>query len=346
MRKIVRIINEEVVAIFESKQTEQMAVSYLENKGNMSKDEAMRLVEKFKAFDKSKNQVLLPVIAAAYFQEDNLKYIESIFTTVSELMNQGKIPKVTYENDMYVVGNERLSNWLRFTEHIHGLENVNRDEKDKLPSEIETDVDEPPMWEGNGIVIYDGNDVGKCIKYTIGGLTGKMYSFCIGQPGNTAWQSHRDGEGSSFYYILDTNYDTNHPLHIVVFDNTQHGIKLTDGNNSTGNIAEYGRETKGYINYLKSKGAPVEKLVHIPKTPEEEAEKAKLGDQNLDLKWFMDLSRIEKSKYVGRGHILSDEQFNFLMRFRNKSVSFKLLTQYVDMGRPIPESQYNILIGD
>ena len=211
---------------------------------------------------------------------------------------------------------------------------------------INLETDEPPIFEGNGIKVYDGNDVGKCIKYSTGGLTGKHYGFCIGQPANTMWQSYRDSKTSTFYYIIDQNRELSDPLHIIVLDYTQHGIELTDANNSTGNIAEYGSDVNSYLKYLTSKGVPTNIFVNKKKTPDEEAEQSKLGSGNSDLGWFKKLSYEEKSKYVGRGHLLSDEQFNYLWDFKNDKGGHHLLHQYVDTGQAIPESQFNVLVSD
>ena len=212
--------------------------------------------------------------------------------------------------------------------------------------EINVETNEKPLFDQNGIKIYDGNDVGKCIKYTTGGLTGQHYGFCIGQPANTMWQSYRDTKTSTFHYVVDENRDLSDPLHIVVVDATQHGIELTDANNSTNNIAEYGNDTNAYLKYLGSKGVPVEQIFQNKlKTPEEEAETAKLGSRNTDLQWLKDLSFQEKSKYIGRGHLLNDEQFNYLWNFKNDKGGFHLLKQYVSTGQAIPEEQFSILIG-
>jgi hypothetical protein len=217
------------------------------------------------------------------------------------------------------------------------------------------------MWSGNDIDIYDGNSVGKCIEYTQGGLTDKNYGFCIGQPGNRMYKSYRDSKVSSFYFIVDRNrknednsINLDDPLHIVVFDNTNKGIELTDANNTTGRISEYGQDVNGYINYLKSKSVPVESLVNRPKTEQEIYEDDLLGAQNTDLSWFMNLDNPKnqnykkpvlevgqnelnyyKSAYIGRGHLLSDEQFDFLIDSKNED----LLSQYVNTGIKLPEYQ-------
>jgi hypothetical protein len=88
---------------------------------------------------------------------------------------------------------------------------------------------------------------------------------------------------------------------------------LTDENNTTGNIAEFGKDVAAYQKYLSSKGINVNELKNNPKTPKEKQEQELLGNQNLSLEWFKKLSFEYKSKYIGRGHLLSDEQFNYLL---------------------------------
>ena len=115
------------------------------------------------------------------------------------------------------------------------------------------------------------------------------------------------------FKTTDTGVNLDDPLHIVVFDARTRDIALTDANNRTGNIAEYGSDVQGYICYLKSKGVPVEKLINKEKTPEEVEEQKLLGQQNTELRWFKMLTFDQRSKYIGRGHLLSDEQFDYLL---------------------------------
>jgi hypothetical protein len=49
----------------------------------------------------------------------------------------------------------------------------------------------------------------------------------------------------------DGQVDLSDPLHIVVLDNTKHGIELTDANNSIGTIASpYGDDVNKYFTIL------------------------------------------------------------------------------------------------
>jgi len=343
--KVNEIINEEIHSIYESKQTEQQALAYFRKNG-VEDGEGQSLINQFKGFDTSKNQVNLPIIAATYLKNNkpSISDLTSVFSPIGDYMNSGKLKPIQYTKNGYNIGDNVYADWIKLSEYIHGLESMGKG-RQEMEGSINLDTDEPPIWEGENIKVYDGNDVGKCIKYTTGGLTGQRYGFCIGQPANTMWQSYRDTKASTFYYIVDQNRDLSDPLHIVVFDSTQHGVELTDANNSTGNISEYDDDTEGYINYLKSKGVPTDKFVNKEKTPEEEEETAKIGSKNEDSQWFVDLSYVEKSKYIGRGHLLGDEQFKYLWQYKNDKGGYKLLNQYLDTGQAIPKNQFNILIG-
>ena len=74
----------------------------------------------------------------------------------------------------------------------------------------------------------------------------------------------------------------------------------------------------------------------MPKTEEEEAEQSIIGKSNKNLEWFKTLSPDLKSKYIGRGYSLTDEQFDYL--WNNKFIP--LLEQYVKTGKRLPEYQF------
>jgi hypothetical protein len=347
-KKDKKVILENVNALLESKQTEQQALAIL-RKGNVADNIAFNVVNRIKGSDTSRNQVLIPILAKAYLEagENGMNNLLDLTASMSELINSNRINVPQLSNSGgYIVNNKTFNNYLRLSEFIHGLEQMSKGYAE-WKGKVTVDTNEKPIWEGNGIKIYDGNDVGKCIHYTSGALTGKHYGFCIGQPANTMWQSYRDTKTSTFHYVIDETRDLSDPLHIVVVDATQHGIELTDANNSTGKIAQFGNDVNGYLKYLQSKGVPTDKLfINKPKTPEEKVETEKLGTRNEDLEWFKELTFEEKSKYIGRGHLLGDEQFKYLWQFKNDKGGFSLLHQYVDTGQPIPENQFNILINE
>jgi len=307
--------------IIESKKSEATAMNIMK-RGNVENSESV--IQKFASGDESNNGKNIPVMAFIYANGyDDINNIITILNEFNLLETKKRIKPIQLNKKAIVIGDKQFTDFLTFSEYIHG-------ETNKHTKKVEGDsnvannfkAEKEALWSGNGIEIYDGVDVGRCISYTQGALTGKGYAFCIGQPGNTMYKSYRDTKDSSFYFIVDrnrfkTDYDgsvnLNDPLHIVVFDNTKHGIELTDANNSTGNISEFGSDANKYVEYLKSKGAPVDKMVNKARTPQEDNEEKLLGRSNGDLNWFMKLPIEYKSAYIGRGHPLTDEQFNYLI---------------------------------
>lgn len=315
--KILEIYN----SILESKASETQGLNML-TKVNIKDGE--EIIKNFASGDKSNNQKNVPIMAYIYSTGYNdIKNIISVVNEYDELESKKRVKPIQITKNGLVMGDKSFNDFIKFSEYIHGETNKYV-EKSSGGSNVAGDfkAEKKPIWSGNGIDIYDGEGVGKCISYTQGGLTGKAYSFCIGQPGNTMYKSYRDSKTSSFYFIIDRNHfkenedgnvNLDDPLHIVVFDNTKYGIELTDANNTTGNIAEYGSNSDAYVKYLKSKGVPVEKLVNKPKTKQEEYEDELLGEPNNSLEWFMKLPIEYKSAYIGRGHRLTDDQFDYLI---------------------------------
>ena len=313
-----------LIDLFESKATEAAGLAVL-SKANIDSPE--KIISYFVSNDESQNQKNVPFMAVLYaggYQD--LGNIVDVMNDYNELAIKRRIAPVQVSKGRLMIGDTVFNDFIQFSEHIHGEKNKYAD-KPKNDSVRMDDEDiqamDKTMWSGNGIDIYDGVDVGRCIKYTQGGLTGKRYSFCIGQPANTMYQSYRDTQGSTFYYIVDKNkmktnedgsVDLSDPLHIVVYDETERGTLLTDADNHTGNISEYGRDANGYTEYLKSMGVPVgELLKNRPKTEEERREQELLGKRNGSLEWFIKLPYEYKSKYIGRGHVLTDDQFDYLI---------------------------------
>jgi hypothetical protein len=314
-----------LIDLFESRATEAAGLSYLK-KSNVESPE--KIISYFASNDESQNQKNIPFMAVLYAGGyKDLGNIVDVMNDYNELAMKRRVVPVQVSKGRLMIGDNTFNDFIQFSEFIHGEKNKYAD-KPKNNSVKMDDEDiqamDKTMWSGNGIDIYDGVDVGRCIKYTQGGLTGKSYTFCIGRPGTgNMYQSYRDTQTSTFYFIVDKNkiktnedgtVDLSDPLHIVVYDQTERGTLLTDGDNHTGNIAEYGRDDKAYTEYLKSMGVPVgELLKNRPKTDEERREQELLGKRNEDLEWFIKLPYEYKSKYIGRGHQLTDDQFDYLL---------------------------------
>jgi len=198
--------------------------------------------------------------------------------------------------------------------------------------DIEIDAENlKTLYQQNNITVYEANSPQACVTL------GKGHSFCISKPAGTMWQSYRDTQTSTFHFVKDQNRSSNDPLRLVVVDMTEHGPELTDVNNRTGNIAEYGKNTERYFEYLRKMGVPTDIFTNMPKTREEIEEEKILGRTNKDLDWFKRLDIFQQSKYIGRGHELSDEQFDYLWNENEQ----KLLNQYVSIGRALDSYQLN-----
>jgi hypothetical protein len=219
-----------------------------------------------------------------------------------------------------------VNTWQRFHEIIDGLTNLQQKKtgkNDGMP------IDAKPIFHNDRIDVYEANSPQTCVKY------GQGYGFCISQPGGTMWQSYRDTQISTFYFVFDRTRDKSDPLHVVVVDMTKDGPILTDANNSTGTIAEFGTNIHAYLFHLRSLGVPIELFKNIPKSPKERDEQKKLSNEHKGLNWFTQLSPDYKSKYIGRGHALTNEQFDLL--WNNKAEKF--LQQYVNIGKKLNDYQ-------
>lgn len=318
--KLLKIYN----FLLESKATEAQGLSILK-KTNINNSES--IINDFVMSDNSTNKKNIPIMAFIYsLGYTDIGNITSVMNDYNSLEVKKKVKPIQIVKNGLILGDKKFNDFLTFSEYIHGLK-ADEQAVNKVKSNVEADfkAEKKPIWSGNGIDIYDGLGVGKCISYTQGSLTGRSYSFCIGQPGNTMYQSYRDTKGSTFYFVIDRNHfkedkqgqvDLSDPLHIVVFDNTQHGVELTDGDNRTGTIGSpFGKDANKYVEYLKSKGVPVEKMLpNQPKSDEENKEQELIGRSNSSLDWFIKLPIDYKSKYIGRGHLLTNDQFDYLMQ--------------------------------
>lgn len=358
--KTLSVVSESIDNLFESKQTEMEAISFFRKMG-VNEKYAMKAIEEFRTVDQTKNKSLTLPMTISYVRSGDLSHVLKTFKIVSELINANKIPRPTidkpYFEGRFHVGDKAFNNYNLFSEYIINMSELSSGYSQwKTEFSVESDVSpiypRTPEEEKSGIMIYDGNDVGRCIKYGMGGLTGQYYQFCISKPANTNWQGYRDTKGSTFYFVFDKNRKLEDPLHMTVVDrttlnNNYQGYEVTDVNNKTNNIAQFGDDILSYIRYLQERGVPTEEIfVNQPKTESEKEEQIKLGGANESLSWFKELSFNEKTKYIGRGHLLSYEQFKFLWTHRKTQGGFHLLNQYLNIGNPLPNDQFMLLTSD
>lgn len=308
----------------ESRKTEEFGINILKKNGIEKPED---IVKRFADGDKSNNQKNIPFMSFMYLKYNDINSIISVFNEYNELEEKKRIKPLQISKGKLFIGDKSIEEFTQFADLVHTIQSkyVTKEKGSsyKMDDEDVIAMDEP-MWSGNGFDIYDADSVDKCIKYRNGGLTGKSYAFCIGAHGpSNLYYSYRDTSDSTFYFIVDKNkiktnedgsVDLDNPLHMVVYDVQRDGnVSLTDANNTTGDISEFGQDTEAYINYLRDNNVPVEKLVNRPKTEKEKEEDKLLRNRNTDLQWFIDLPMEYKSRYIGRGHILTDDQFNYLI---------------------------------
>jgi len=283
--------------------------------------------------DKNTDKLLL--LAAYYYsQVKDKEQVKTDMTDYIGYVKNNRMPLIAVD----LVSKKPPSPWdnyLRWTEVIHGqkAEDEHKKQSSFKPSDIDFQNEKPILTGSDGkIRVYESNNPQQCI------ILGKGQSFCISQPGNRMWQSYRDNQTSTFYFVYDDTRDDK--LGIVVVDVTKNGIILTDKSNNTGETLDpytgiLTNDSKPYIRYLREKGIDVSKFVNIPKSPEEQEEDEKLGKAKDDLDWFIALSPDYKSKYIGRGHPLTDSQFDYLLDNKLNSLS----TQYVKTGLRLNDYQ-------
>ena len=120
-------------------------------------------------------------------------------------------------------------------------------------------------------------------------------------------------------------------------------ILLTDRPNKTGscqnpdNPSVRDNDAGPYMNYLRKMGVDVSVFKNRAKTTEEEQEDQLLGNANENLEFFVKLTHDQKSSYIGRGHHLTNRQFDFVMKN-----SRTLLEQYISVGSFIGDYQFEI----
>lgn len=186
-------------------------------------------------------------------------------------------------------------------------------------TENRADTDADKVYSKNGIEIFKGDTVHKCISYNPYNLdkTKAKYGWCVVQPGNINYDNYRLDTGSpTFYFVFDRNKtsapghkefeDVWHVFVIQVYDDEQTYF-ITDADNrinqrvgSWEGISEIvPADTWAKIKDLKSYFKP------IPLTPVERGKKFAKG-KNLSLSEFKELDQDDKIMYI-QGKALSNE---------------------------------------
>ena len=288
-----------------------------------------------------------PHIDLELLKDDFVKYAEFVAKNLVNMVTVKKFPTGGTANYKLFIknkdGTETELNSTRFSEIVHAIES-NKALEGIKSKKIDTSDFGDAVFSNDKVTVYESNSPDRCIRFGIG------QSFCISAPGRSYFHGYRFGNRvSTFYFVFDKTRDANDPLSIVVVDIDKNGKPLlTDKTNSTGSIAQFNKHNNNtdegklanamdYMEYLKNNlGADLSVFKHIALSPTEKTTHEKLSRANNTLKWFKELNPNEKLQYISYGHILTDDQFNYVMNYMPN-----LLKAYVDIGHRIPVSQQN-----
>jgi hypothetical protein len=275
---------------------------------------------------------------AEYFSKQGHDFSQ-LEDRLNELDKANKLPIIELRKDSVMFNGIIYTNFLKFAEAVDALYTELIFSK-RIKEQKELTKEEIDFAPGE-IQVFACNDVNDAIRYGVG------TSWCISQPGNTQFQSYRDSSQSTFYYVNDGTRPPEDPLSRVMVDMQADGkVELTDKNNQTGTIAEFDEDHEAYFDYLRKNGVDTSQFVNKPVTEEERKENELLGKRNVTPNWFEKLPPEYKSKYIGRGYLLSDQQLESIINLSNKNISEFLIKQYLNAGISIPPSQKAMLFGN
>jgi hypothetical protein len=324
-----------------------------ENPDKIKKDAVNKFVEK-EQIDKQGAQ---SYVARFMANRDKLKLavqkgLEDEGFTKEEVLKF--IPKKLQQRDSFL--DPRNWDWKSFEQMLDAIFPSQKTATEEEENLVSTDADK--IFSKNGIEIYKGDDLQKCISYNpISSETKrKKYGWCVTQVGNTNYDYYRFGDKApTFYFVFDRNKpstpeyapfeDEWHAFIIqVTADNKEY---IITGANNRGDIptkdkgwegikdivpADTWNKIKGLKDYFKP----------IALSSVERGRKFASG-KNLSLSEFKELSQDEKIQYIlGKAskNQLTTEILKILPQYKipYEGRSTTLMNIAIDGGQDIPYS--------
>lgn len=279
----------------------KLIASIPENPEKAKKEAIKKFVEK-EGIDRNTAQ---SYVARFMTKKDDLKFAGQEGSTISKEDIDQFVPKRLMINNAYL--DPRNWTWEPFEQMMDALFPAAGKSVEGEENTVSTDADK--IYDKNGIEIYKGDDVHKCISYNPVEKGTKKYGWCVTQIGNTNYDYYRFGDQSpTFYFVFDRNKPSSGPK--GSFDDQWHAfvIQVTadsktyivTGANNRGDIRANGWEgiekivppdTWAKIKDLKDYFKP------IALSPVERGRKFASG-KNLTLDEFKELTQDEKILYI------------------------------------------------
>jgi len=323
-----------------------------ENPETVKKTAINRFVELFGI----NKQTAQSYVARFLYNKDKLKLaakegLEDIGVTKEEVLNL--IPKKLQRNEAFL--DPRNWNWISFEQITDALFPSQKTSEDNI--NLAT-AEGDKVYDKDGIEIYKGDDIQKCISYNpvIEKTKKKKYGWCVTQVGNTNYDFYRfKNQAPTFYFVFDRNKPSS-PEH-ALFDDEWHAfvIQVTadkktyivTGANNRRDIDTGDKGWEGIANIVppdtwnKIKNLK-DYFVPVPLSAVERARKYASG-MDLSLDEFKELSQDEKILYI-QGKASKNQISTDILKILPKyKISYQgktttLANIAIDSGQEIPYS--------
>lgn len=293
-------------------------------------------------------------VARFFVNKENLKFAAKEGNdqfSKEEVLNF--IPRQLQRDEMFL--DPRNWRWEKFEQMMDALYPSQAQAGDD-ENHATTDADK--VYEGNGIEIYKGDDINKCISYSpkVEKTGRKKYGWCVSQVGNTNYDYYRfEDRSPTFYFVFNRNkpstpehsrFDDKWHAFVVQVNknNEKESYRVTSANNDSDSQAKnwedisniVDQETWSAIKDLKNYFTPID-LSAV-----ERGRKFASG-KNLSLDEFKELNTDEKILYIqGKSSksLLKEDILSILPKFKIplEGRSTTLANVAIDSGQKFPYS--------
>ena len=193
------------IDLYSFEDLQRLVNSYPESEDKVKKD----AIKKFVDIEKIDRATAQSYVARFMTKKDSLKFgardgLEDIGLTKEEVLSF--IPKRLQQNEAFL--DPRNWSWQAFEQMLDAIFPSQKKVEGGIENLADTDADK--IYDKDGIEIYKGDDVHKCISYNPVESTGrKKYGWCVTQPGNTNYDYYRFGSSRpTFYFVFDRSKDS------------------------------------------------------------------------------------------------------------------------------------------